>query len=337
MPSKTLIVGPSWIGDMVMAQSLYKLLLGRDPSQRLDVVAPGWSLTVLARMPEVTSCIELAIGHGQLALAERRRIGRRLKAAGYQQAIVLPRSAKAALVPFFAGIPQRVGYRGEMRYGLINDRRSCPAFLDQTVKRFCWLGLDRDERQLPAIPQPVLQQDEANQGRLLEQWQLSTDQPVVALLPGAEYGSAKQWPVDRFRALAKRLLAQDVMVWVLGSERERTLGAEIGRDCTGVKNLCGRTDLVDAIDLLGLCQAVVSNDSGLMHVAAAVGTHVVAIYGSSSPRLTPPLTDRCDIIWLDLDCSPCFQRQCPLNHLNCLRGIEVPTVLSCLDHAPLAS
>ena len=335
MAKRTLIVGPSWVGDMVMAQALYRLLKQRDRDTEIDVLAPAWSLGVLARMPEVSRGIELPVGHGELGLAKRWRAGRRLRGRGYSRAIVLPRSAKAALVPLFAGVRQRVGYLGEMRYGLINDRRQRPEFLNQTVKRFCWLGLEAEETALPELPRPALQADTNNQGRLVEHLGLTASARTVALLPGAEYGPAKQWPVERFRALAGVLQEHGAAVWILGSERERELGEQIRGNTEGVVNLCGRTSLEDVIDVLSLCDAAVSNDSGLMHVAAAVGTHVVAIYGSSSPDFTPPLTSRSAVLWLNLECSPCFERTCPLNHLNCLNGIEVPMVLGSLREAGL--
>lgn len=309
-----------------MAQALYRLLLDRDQSRELHVVAPSWSAGILARMPEVTTVVELPHGHGELALGQRRRLGKQLADVGFTQAIVLPRSAKAALVPWFANIPRRTGFRGEMRYGLINDMRPRPAFLDQTVKRFCWLGHEPEETQLIPLPNPRLATDPDNQARLRETLKLNTNRSVVALLPGAEYGPAKQWPAEYFRRLAGSLDSAGWTVWVLGSAKEQALGDAIV-DGNGAANLCGHTSIVDAVDLLGLAAVAVSNDSGLMHVAAAVGAHVVGLYGSSSPTFTPPLTPRQDVIWRDLDCSPCFKRECPLGHLDCLKSISPDEVL----------
>lgn len=326
MPQKTLLVGPSWVGDMVMAQALCKLLRARNPDGELHVLAPGWSVGILARMPEVAGVVELPLGHGELALGRRREIGKRLAMQGFEHAIVLPRSAKAALIPWFAKIPRRTGFRGEMRFGLINDIRPHPNFLDQTVKRFCWLGQEADETKLATLADPALTVDGDNQRRLYDQFKLDPNRPSVALLPGAEYGPAKQWPIQYYRRLAQRLVEAGRQVWVLGSEKETPLGDAI-EDGTGAYNLCGHTSIVDAVDLLAAARVAVSNDSGLMHVAAAVNTHVVAIYGSSSPIFTPPLTLARDILWRDLDCSPCFKRQCPLGHLDCLNGINTEQVL----------
>jgi heptosyltransferase-2 len=326
---KLLIVGPAWVGDMVMAQSLYRLLEQRDPRAEIHVVAPGWSLPLLARMPEVAAGIELPLGHGDLGLGVRRALGERLRGTHFNRAIVLPRSLKAALVPFFARIPIRTGYRGEWRYGLINDMRLLdPARLNQTVLRFLALGLDRDERDLPAVPEPSLTVDVRAADALLARLELPRDAEVAALMPGAEYGPAKRWPLAYYAELAARLAGDGMHVWVLGSAKESLLAERIQSHAGArVFNLCGRTTLTEAADLLARARVAVSNDSGLMHVAAAVGTHVVAIYGSSSPTFTPALTRRKTVLYRGLSCSPCFARECPLEHLNCLNGIGVATVL----------
>ena len=326
---KLLIAGPAWIGDMVMAQSLYRLLLSRNPESRIHVIAPPWSRPILERMPEVSRAIELDAAHGKVAVGKRWRLGRRLRDKGYAQAIVLPRSLKAALVPFFAAVPVRTGYRGEWRFALINDIRPFdPGRLDQTVKRFIALGVPQDEDELPQAPRPSLRTDEDNLLAAVKRLGLTLATQPVALMPGAEYGPAKRWPADRFGALAARLAGAGRQVWILGSTRERELGEEV-RAAAGhddVVNLCGRTTLLDAIDLLGAAAVAVTNDSGLMHIAAAVDTHVVSLYGSTSPRFTPPLTDRADILYGNLECSPCFRRECPLGHFNCMMEFSVDQV-----------
>ena len=315
---------------MVLAQALYKLLRSR-ANPVIDVVAPAWSLPLLERMPEVARGIELAAGHGELALGTRIKLGRRLAAEGYDRAIVLPRSFKAALVPFFARVPVRTGYRGEARHGLINDMRPFdPGVLDQTVKRFVALGIEPGEPLPQALPSPELEPRPERFAELAARLGLAADAPAVALMPGAEYGPAKRWPVERFAELAARLSDAGLGVWVLGSQKERGLGDVIERavDNGRVRNLCGQTRLEEAVDVLAASVAAVTNDSGLMHVAAAVGTHVVAIYGSSSPDFTPPMTRARTIVRVGLDCSPCFERNCPLGHLRCLRDIGVETVLT---------
>ena len=328
--SKVLIVGPSWVGDMVMAHSLYRFLRQRTPSIEIHVLAPTWSLPLLKRMPEVAAAHELPLGHGEVGLGIRRAVAAKLKLERFDRAIVLPRSLKAALVPFFAGIPVRTGFRGEWRYGLINDmRRFDGARLDQTVLRFLALGLDRNDDAPPERPpEPTLAVNEGARAAVLER--LGLESTAVALMPGAEYGEAKRWPVERFADLAVRLGAAGHPVWVLGSAKERALGEALvsAAGAERVRNLCGETTLTEAVDLLATARVAVSNDSGLMHVAAAVGTHVVAIYGSSSPLFTPPLTPKKTILYAGLSCSPCFARECPLHHLNCLRDIDVNAVHS---------
>jgi len=316
----TLIVGPSWVGDMVMAQALFKLVSANHPEQAIDVLAPAWSLPIVARMPEVRRGIASETGHGELGFGKRRRIAKSLRREGYAHAIVMPRSFKSALIPWIAGIPRRTGFRGEARFGLINDVRVLDRkVLDQTVKRFVALGI-AEGAPLPAAPQPELAVNKGRQAALAEQLQLETSRPVIAMMPGAEYGEAKCWPLAYFAELASSLEDAGYAVWVMGSEKDSAAGDIIAAGSKAI-NLCGKTALEDVIDLLGRCEQAVSNDSGLMHVAAAVGIHVHGVYGSSSPDFTPPLTDRRDIHYLGLDCSPCFKRECPLGHLNCLREI----------------
>jgi heptosyltransferase-2 len=326
---KILIAGPSWVGDMVMVQSLFKLLRHQNPDVIIDVVAPAWSEPLLARMPEVRRAIVMPVGHGEFGFLKRFQIGREIRVEGYRRAIVIPRSMKSALVPFFASIPLRTGFRGEWRYGLLNDVRKLDRTeLDQTIKRFITLGLPAGDS-VPGPDRPELTIDEDNRRALIERFELNGTGAAVALMPGAAYGPAKCWPIEYFGKLAADLIAGGSRVWILGSEGEAEVGEEIRRHGGDrVRNLCGKTRLEDSIDILSVARVAVTNDSGLMHVAAAVGTHVVALYGSSSPAFTPPLTPKKTIFHLDLDCSPCFRRECPLVHLNCLRGIAPGTVFS---------
>lgn len=331
MGRRILVAGPAWVGDMVMTQSLLIALERDDPDAEIDVLAPAWSLPVIARMPEVRRGIELPTAHGELGWGKRRRLGRELRAAGYDRAIVLPRSAKAALVPWFARIPVRTGYRGESRYGLINDMRPLDkAVLTQTVQRFVALGLSADAALPPATPYPRLTVDAGRQAALRREHGLGEDDALVGLMPGAEYGPAKRWPVAHFGRLAERLAEAGLRPVIFGSAGERELGAAIAAYTPAAANLCGRTELVDVVDLLAGCEVAVSNDSGLMHVAAATGVPLAAIYGSSTPAYTPPLSDNAAVLYLGVACSPCFQRTCPLGHTQCLARIGVSDVLAAL-------
>lgn len=331
MAERILVVGPSWAGDMVMAQSLFATL-GRAPDTAVDVLAPAWSLPLIGRMPEVREAIEMPLGHGEFRWPVRRRIGVGLRDRGYHRAIILPRSFKSALAPWHARIPVRTGYRGEMRHGLLNDVRPLDEErLPMTVQRYVALGWPPGAPQPPPVPPPRLAVDAANQARLVGELGLAGPGPVAAIMPGAEYGPAKCWPLDHFAGTARALADLGYRVWVLGSERDRAAGAHIRRGSGGaVVNLCGRTRLEDAVDLLALARHAVTNDSGLMHVAAAVGCHVIGLFGSTSPERTPPLTERRSILYLGLECSPCFERQCPLGHLRCLLEIRPSRVLEAI-------
>ena len=320
-----LIVGPSWIGDMVMAQALFITLKRRYPDCQIDVVSPQWSLPILERMPEVRNGIALRVSHGELDLKTRYRLGRSLRSRNYTHAIVLPRSWKSALLPYFAAVPVRTGFKGEMRYVLLNDVRELDtSVLTETVQRYVALAYDESEytSSPPEIPYPELLADKRNTGRLVEALGLDMSKPVIGFLPGAEYGPAKQWPSEYFAKLADYLGERGYQVWIFGSAKEVGLGDEIAKLSKGdIYNLCGRTELTDVVDLLVCVEQVVSNDSGLMHVAAAMDVKVNAIYGSSTPEYTPPLTDMANIYYKQLSCSPCFSRTCKYGHYDCLHKI----------------
>jgi heptosyltransferase-2 len=306
---------------MVMAQWLFKVLNQREPERAFDVLAPDWSLPIVARMPEIRKGIASETAHGEIGLRKRRRIASTLRKTAYECAIVLPRSFKSALIPWLAGIPERTGYRGESRYLLLNDVRPFNRkVLDQTVKRFVALGLDVDESLPDELPNPSLRVSPENQVRAMKGLGLTADRPIVAMMPGAEYGPAKCWPHAYFAELAKMLDDSGYAVWVLGSAKDVGAGDAIA-GASRALNLCGKTSLEDVIDLLAVCEQAVSNDSGLMHIAAAVGIHVHGIYGSSSPKFTPPLTKSRNIHETGLECSPCFERECPLGHLKCLKDL----------------
>lgn len=326
---KILIIAPAWIGDAVMAQPLYQRLHARYPGLQLDVLAPAWTRAVHARMPEVSETFDNPFGHGQLKLGARWRMGRMFKKRGYDQVIVLPNSLKSALIPFFSGIRKRTGFIGEMRFGFLNDTRTLdPHALPKMVERFAILANDAKQELQRTVANPRLRMDRVACQATLEKLELNTNTPIIAFCPGAEYGPAKRWPAHLVAELAADLLASGKQVWLFGSGKDIEIANEITRLAPGALNLCGRTHLSEAIDLLSLSSAVITNDSGLMHVAAALGLPIVAIYGSSSPGFTPPLTDNAAIATLDLECSPCFERVCPLGHMRCLNDLTPAHVKS---------
>ncbi len=329
-----LVIGPAWVGDMVMAQTLFKLLKQERPGVLIDVLAPGATLPLLARMPEVRNAHLMRVGHGQLRLRERRQLGHALRTVAYDQAIVLPNSFKSALVPFWAGIKKRTGWQGEMRWGLLNDMRK----LDKQsypfmIERFMALALKRDANVPAKPPMPHLVVEPQQVEMTLAKLKLTCDRrPILALCPGAEYGPAKRWPTAYFAQVAKQKVAQGWQVWIFGSHKEQPLAAQIQEACNHIcRDLTGQTQLTEAIDLLSCAHAVVSNDSGLMHISAALQRPLVVIYGSSDPGFTPPLSKQVKILTLGLDCSPCFKRECPLKHYKCLRDLHPPRVLRALD------
>jgi heptosyltransferase-2 len=323
---RILVVGPSWVGDMVMAQSLFKTLKQKSPQANIDILAPSWSAPLLQRMPEIKEVVIAPFQHRRADLRKRVQLGRRLRSANYQWAILLPNSWKSALVPFWARIPRRTGYVGEQRWGLINDiRRLERNHLPMTVQRFVALAgsADQPPPSRESMPVPELKVDQSQVGAALTAMQLPTpDRPILMLCPGAAFGPAKQWPAEHFAHVARQYLSQGWEVWLMGSQHDAQAAAQIASLCAAeCINLAGRTSLAQAIDLMSLASLVISNDSGLMHVAAALGRPLVAVYGSSDPSVTPPLTPNSTVVTLNLSCSPCFKRRCPLGHLKCLRDL----------------
>jgi heptosyltransferase-2 len=326
------VVAPSWIGDALLAQPLLARIHALHPGITLDALAVPWTAAVLARMPEIARVIPSPFAHGDLKLRERFRLGRSLAAERYDAAWVLPNTLKSALVPFFAGIRRRIGYTGESRYVVVNVRHVLePLAVPLMAERYAQLA------ELPGAPvhrplaAPRLRVDEANRNRALAELGLNLDRPVVVFCPGAEYGPAKRWPTRHFATLALMLARKGYQIWLLGSQKDRAVATEVMTLAPGAcQNLAGRTDLATAIDLMSAADHVVTNDSGLMHVAAAVGRSIVALYGSSSPDHTPPLGGAAAIVRIPLECSPCYARECPLGHFRCMNELLPQQVFEAL-------
>ena len=304
---KTLIIGPSWVGDMMMSQSLYRTLKQLDPTIEIDVMAPAWCRALLDKMPEVNQSIAMPISHGEFALSKRYQLGKELRNNQYNQAIILPNSFKSALIPFFAKIAKRTGWKGEMRYGLLNDLR----VLDKQafplmVERYVALAYPKQNiHSAKDIPQPILWPklnvltDEVEQ--TLSTFNITSEEPLIGFCPGAEFGPAKRWPDYHYAALADKIVKQHAKIIIFGSGKDKIVGEQIiakmnhGEQCI---NLAGQTELGQAINLIAACKAIVTNDSGLMHVAAALDKPLVALYGPSSPDFTPPLSNKAEVIRL---------------------------------------
>jgi len=330
MSEKILILGPAWVGDMVLAQSLFKTLKINQPDCIIDVAAPAWTLPLLERMPEINEAIALPFKHGELAFFKRIRFGKSLKNKGYTQAIILTNSFKSAILPFAAGIKKRTGFLGEMRYGLINDVRELDKTkLKKTVERFVTLGLDVSETLPKTLPNPQLNSTpEAAWILASRAGILNNKSKVLGLCAGAEYGAAKRWPAEYYAEVAREALNKNWQVLLFGSDKDVPVTSQINQltqnKCT---DLAGKTKLGEAIDLMLICDTVISNDSGLMHIAAALDKKLIAIFGSSDPYHTPPMHPQAVIEYLALECSPCFKRECPLTHLNCLKNIQPKQIL----------
>jgi heptosyltransferase-2 len=327
---RAVILAPSWIGDAVLSQPMLSRLHTLYAGLQIDVVAPPWVMPAYQRMAEVNKVIANPFGHGDLRLLARRSFGKTLLREGnYDHAYVLPNSLKSALITWFSGIANTTAFRGEARTWLLSDCRILDEqALPTMAERFASLAEAPGSPLHRPVATPRLSVDGENLAATMRRLGLDDHKPIIALCPGAEYGPAKRWPSAHFAAYASQQIAEGNQVWIFGGKADHDIGEEINQLCDGAcRNLCGETALVDAIDLLSLAANVVTNDSGLMHVACAVGAPVVALYGSSSPAFTPPLSHKAHIISLKIECSPCFQRVCPLGHFKCMNDITPAMVI----------
>jgi heptosyltransferase-2 len=325
------------VGDAILSEPLIANVRAAGVETPIDVIAPPWCAPVYARVRGIGRITDSPAAHGRFAFIERRRLGIALRSRGYTHAYVLPNTWKSALVPWFARIPARVGYSGEVRYGLLTDaRRLARRAMPQLVTRYAALALPRGAPP-GAAPSPVLVPDTANLAAAMRALGLSRERRIAILCPGAEFGPAKRWPAEHFAVLARRLADDGHAVWFLGSPNDAPVTAAVmqalGSAAADVVDLTGRTDLGTAIDLMSAASVVVSNDSGLMHAAAAVGAPLVALFGSSSPVYTPPLSATARIARIEIACSPCFKRECPLGHFRCMRELS-PELVYNLARAP---
>ena len=304
-----LVISPSWVGDMMMSNALYQQLKPNYPDCEIDVMAPDWCRPLLARMPQVRNAISMPIGHGAFRLAERYRLGKALRNQ-YDLAIVLPNSLKSALIPFFAKIPKRRGWKGESRYGLLNDLRTNKNDYPMMVQRYVALAFEKG--QVPSaenlqIAFPYLQTQAveiaATKAKFETALKQTENRAVIGFCPGAEFGPAKRWPHYHYAKLAEMLIEKGYAIYLFGSKKDQEVGEQIRQSMPEslqpyCLNLAGLTDLNQAVDLIAECTAVVSNDSGLMHIAAALNKPLVALYGPTSPTYTPPLSSNAQVIRL---------------------------------------
>lgn len=335
---KILVIAPSWLGDMVMTQSLLKTLTTLYNKVLIYVAASPHLLPLLKRMPEVYQTIILDLPHGELGLAKRYQIGLELRKYHFKQAIIIPNSFKAALIPFFAKIPRRTGFVKELRGFLLNDKKYYANHHPELfITKLSKLLLPHAS----TIPQhsllPTLTSSPSQQQTTLKKFHLKkTKQPILALCPGAAFGPAKRWPAVYYATVAQAQIAAGWQIWLFGSNNDQDTTNEIMRltnnNCV---NLSGTTQLDEVIDLLAQVNIVITNDSGLMHIAAALDKHVLAIYGATNPQITPPLCNKAKIFYLQLPCQPCGKRHCPLHHLNCLHKLKPQTIIDYLALLPI--
>ena len=338
-----LIIAPNWIGDAVMTEPLLASLKEQYPEANIDVLASTWVAPIYRACPEVHEVIEAKFEHKQLQWSLRKKLAKELAIKKYQACFILPNSLKSALIPWLANIPFRVGYRGELRFGLINLSLDNPSKVNRPPMVDHYLALSQllNEGQVASTLSNLVPRlnvsSTANQSVQTKLLNAKVDPAnVYVMCPGAEYGPTKRWPTSHFAQLAQQLIASNPhsQIILLGSKGDNALAQEIqfqAKQDSHIYNWCGDTSLDEALALIGMSKAVISNDSGLMHIAAALKTPQVAIFGSSDPAHTPPLSDKAKVIWLNLPCSPCHKRECPLGHLKCLNDILPEQVFATLN------
>ncbi len=344
-----LIIGPAWVGDMIMSQSLYRLIKNTHPDARITVLSPGYTAPLLQAMPEVDEIISVDLPRKKFNFFKRMALGKSLRDKKFTHAIILPNSFKSALIPFFAKIPKRVGFVGEFRYGFLTHAcRLDPKKWPRMIDRFCALFKSCNPCfDLEKLPYPHLQLnkkldkklDKNWQEEVLNKWNFDLKAPTLAICPGAEFGPAKQWPAKYFAELALKKMKEGWQVWIFGSKKDEVIGREIAgildsNSSRNYLNFIGSTSLEEAMALLSYASMVVSNDSGLMHIASALGRPVIGIYGSTSPDFTPPLSESAKVMSLNLPCQPCFQRVCPLKgekYMACLNQLTPEKIEQAFD------
>ena len=341
--NRILIIAPNWIGDAVMSQPLLANLKAIYPQSEIDVLASPWVAPIYRACSEIHQVIEAQLEHQQLQWGLRKQLAKQLELNQYNACFVLPNSLKSALIPWLANIPFRIGYRGEMRFGLINLALDNPSKVNRPPMANHYLALANvlehpQEIDANAPVDPKLNISLAAKESISAMLHTASikERSIYVLCPGAEYGATKRWPADHFASLAQQLIANepDAHVILLGGKGDHALGERIQiktKNDLQIHNWCGKTSLDEAIALIGISKALISNDSGLMHIGAALKVPQVAIFGSSDPHHTPPLSDKATVLWLDLPCSPCHKRECPLGHLKCLKDILPTTVLGAIQ------
>ena len=320
---KLLIIPQNWLGDIVMSQTLLKKVKSESPNTKIDILVSSTFKGLAERMPEISKAVILDCGHKKLGLLKRFNLARQIK-GNYDQSIVLSRSIKSALIPYLAKIPIRTGELGESRYILINDlKKFTKEDRRKTALRYVSM-FSKKEEVLDEKYYPSLKSDPENIKILSEKYKLNLDKKIIIFAPGAAFGPSKMWPAEKFKELGKKL-NKDFFILILGSNKEKNIGNKIITNKNMI-NLCGKTTITDAVDLMHASEFCVSNDSGLMHLASATNTKSISIYGATSPKLTPPLTSNKEIHYRGISCSPCFEKKCKYGHYNCLLEIQVDDV-----------
>ena len=320
---KLLIIPQNWLGDIVMSQTLLKRVKSENPNTTIDVLVNSQFKSLVERMPETNKAIILNCAHKELGFFKRLSLAKKIK-GNYDQSIVLSRSIKSALIPYLAKIPIRTGELGESRYLLINDLRKFNRE-DRRKTAFRYVSMfSNKEEALNEKYYPSLQSDSKNIKKLFDKYQLDLEKKIIIFAPGAAFGPSKMWPMEKFKELGEKL-NKEFFILILGSNNEKIIGDKIITN-KNMLNLCGKTSITDATDLMHVSEFCVSNDSGLMHLASATNTKSISIYGATSPQLTPPLTKNKKIHYKGLPCSPCFEKICKYGHYNCLVEIQADDV-----------
>ncbi|MBH44517.1 MAG: lipopolysaccharide heptosyltransferase II [Gammaproteobacteria bacterium] len=324
-----LIVAPAWIGDFIISQAVYKQLKNLNESCEIDLIIKGDLIPLAKMMPEIKNIYELTIPHGVLGLKKRIKLSQKLSNHKYNECFVLQNSFKSALIPWFLKIPIRVGYSTELRFLLLNRHYKLVKHQLSMVNRY--LKLLDSQYSYNLKPQITIDSD--CRIKTIKKFNLDNNKKNLFFCPDAEFGPAKRWPIEKWIELIAHL-SINYPIYIVGKDPEMLKSfSSAFANHKNVHNLINRTSLQEVVNLLSCAAVVVSNDSGLMHIAASVNAKIISLFGSSSPDYTAPLIDDGDskVIYKELSCSPCFERECPLKHLNCLNSITSENVIHEID------
>jgi len=333
---KIIIRSTNWVGDAVLTTPAVRAIRENFPEARIALLAKPWVAPVFHNNPHLDKILVYESEGRHRGWLGKARLVRELRRQRFQLAVLFQNAFEAAFLVYMAGVPIRIGYDSDCRGALLTRR--IPVDQDRVGSHHIeyYLGILQGASLRPGDRKLTLELSDIERARaeeILKENQISPSRPLVVINPGATFGSSKRWPLERYAALGDRIRAAwGAQIVILGGPGERTVGRQISALMNrGCINLCGRTSLREAAALIEKCELFVTNDSGLMHVAAAFDIPLIAIFGSTDPAATGPTNPRSRIVQVPASCSPCLKRECPEDH-RCMNEISVDQVYEAVEN-----